>query len=75
MTRSHEMSLNLKFWQFEITIYTCANVSNLQFLLVILALKSRFYSKQCGRDVIWKVACVAEAILGKSALKLSQSIE
>ena len=53
VTRSHEMSLNLKFGNL---IYL--RVSNLQVLLVILILKSRFYSKKCGRDVLLKVACV-----------------
>ena len=49
--------------------------SNLQVLLVILILKSRFYSKKFGCDMFLKVACVAEAILRKSALKFSLCIE
>ena len=60
----------LKIWQFEIS--ACLN---LQVLLVILILKSRFYSKKCGHDMFLKVACVAEAILRKSALKFSLCIE
>ena len=70
VTRSHEMSLNFKFgsWRFLL-------VSNLQVLLVILILKSRFYSEKCGCDVFWKVVCVAETILRKSALKFSLYIE
>ena len=66
VTRSHGMSLYLKFGNL---IYL--HVSNLQALLVILILKSRFYSPKCGCDVFWKVLCVAEAILRKSALKFS----
>ena len=58
------MCLNLKFGNL-----SYQHVSNLQVLLVILILKLRFYSKQCGCDVLWKVACVAEAILRKSTLK------
>ena len=68
--RSHEMSLNLKFGKLR-----CLHVSNLQVLLVILILKSRFYSKTCGCDVFLKVAFVAEAILSKSALKFLLCIE
>ena len=70
VTRSHEMSLNLKFGNL---IYL--HVSNLQVLLVILILKSRFYSEKCGCDVFSKVVCVAETILRKSALKFSFCIE
>ena len=50
VTRSHEMSLNLKFGNLRYL-----HVSNLQVLLVILILKSRFYSKKCGCDVFLKV--------------------
>ena len=64
LTRSHEMSLNLKIGNLRYL-----HVSNLQVLLVILLLKSHLYSNKCGCDVLLKVACVAEAILGKSALK------
>ena len=46
VTDFHKMSLNLKFGNL---IYL--HVSNLQVLLVILILKSRFYSKKCGYDV------------------------
>ena len=49
--------------------------SNLQVLLVILILKSRFCSQKCGCDVVLKVACVVEAILRKPALKFSLCIE
>ena len=45
------------------------HISNMQVLLVILIRKSRFYSRKCGCDVFLKVACVAGAILRKSALK------
>ena len=69
MTRSHGMSLNLKFGNLRYL-----HVSNLQVLLVILILKSRFYSKTCGCDVFLKAAGVAEAILRKSALKFSEHI-
>ena len=68
--KPHEMSLNLKTWQVEIL-----HVSNLQVPLVILILKSCFFSEQCGCDVFLKVACVAEAILRKSALQFSLGIE
>ena len=62
MTRSYKMSLNLKFCNLRYL-----HVSNLQVLLVILILKSRFYSKNnCGFDVFLKVVCVLEAILRKS---------
>ena len=64
------MSLNLKFGNLRYL-----HVSNLQVLLVILIFKSRFYSTKCGCDVFLKVACVAEAILRKSALKFSLCIE
>ena len=57
VTRSHEMSLNLKFGNLRYL-----HVSNLQVLLIILILKSCFNSKKCGRDVPLKVACVAEAL-------------
>ena len=70
VTRSHEMSLNLKFGNLRYL-----HASNQQVLLVILILKSRFYSKRCGCDAFLKVACVAEAILRKSALKFSLCIE
>ena len=70
VTRSHEMSLNLKFGNLRYL-----HVSNLQVLLVILILKSRFYSKICGSDVFLRVACVAEAILRKSALEFLLCIE
>ena len=60
VTRSHEMSLNLKIGNLRYL-----HVSNMKVLLVILILKSRFYSK----------ACVAETILTKSALKFSLCIE
>ena len=63
VTRSYEMSLNLKYGNMGYL-----NVSNLQVLLIILILKSCFYSKNCGCDVFLKVACVAEAILRKLAL-------
>ena len=66
MTRSHEMSFNLKFGNLRYL-----HVSNLQVLLVILILKSHLYSKRFGRDVLLNVACVAEAIWRKSTLKLS----
>ena len=46
-----------------------------KFCLLFLILKSRFYSQKCGCGVFWKVACVAEAILRKSALKFSLYIE
>ena len=68
VTCSHEMSV--KIWQFEVL-----RVSNLQVLLVILVLKSRFYSRKCGCDVFLKVTCVAKTILKKSALKFSLCIE
>ena len=64
------MRLNLKFGKLR-----CLHVSNLKVLLVILILKSRFYSKTCGCDVFLKVTCVAEAILRKSALKFLLCIE
>ena len=70
VTHSHEMSLNLKSGNLR---YLPA--SNLQVPLVILILKSCFYSKKCGCDVFLKAACVAEAILKKSALKFSLCIE
>ena len=70
VTCSHEMSLNLKFGNLRYL-----HVSNLQVLLVILILKSRFYSKTCGCDVFLKVAYVAEAILRKLPLKFSLCIE
>ena len=57
MTCSHKMSLNI--WQFEIL-----HDSNLQVLLIILILKSCFYSKQCGHDMLLGSR---EVILGKSA--------
>ena len=44
------------------------HVSNLQVLLVILMLKSSLYSQKCGCGAFLKVACMAEAILRKSAL-------
>ena len=67
VTRSHEMSLNLKFGNLRYL-----HVSNLKVLLVILILKSHFYfqkkkKKKSGCGVFLKVACVAEAILRKSA--------
>ena len=72
MTCSHEMSLNLKFDNLRYL-----HVSNLQVLLVILILKSGFYSKKKkgGCDVFLKVAYVAKCILRKSALKFSVCIE
>ena len=71
VTHFHEMSLiNLKFGNLRYL-----HASNLQVLLVILTLKSRFYSKKFGCDMFLKVACVAEAILRKSALKFSLCIE
>ena len=57
---SHETSLNL--------------YSNLQVLLVILILKSRFYSRKCACGVFLKVAFVAEAILRKSALSFHYAL-
>ena len=57
MTRSHEMSLNLKFGSLRYL-----HVSNLQVLFVILLLKSRFYSNKRGCDVFLEAACVVEAI-------------
>ena len=57
--------LNLKFGNFKYL-----HVSNLQVLLVILIVKSRFYSKKLGCDAFLKVACVSETILRKSALKV-----
>ena len=57
VTCSHEMSLNLKFGNLRYM-----HVSNLQVLLVILILKSHFYSVLCGCDVFLKVACAVEAI-------------
>ena len=63
-------SLNLKFGSLRYL-----HASNLQVLLVLLILKSRFYSTKCGRDVLWKVACEAEAILRKSTLKFPPCIE
>ena len=65
VTHSHKMSQNLRY----------LHVSDLQVLLIILILKSHFYSNKCGCDVFLKVACVAEAILRKSALKFSLCIE
>ena len=59
MTCSHEISLQI--WLFEIL-----HVSKLQVLLVVLILKSPFYSKKCGCDMFLKVAGVAEAILKKN---------
>ena len=70
VTCSLEMSLNLKLGNLRYL-----HVSNMQVLLVTLILKSRLYSKKCGCDVFLKVACVAEAILRKSALKFSLYIE
>ena len=64
VTRSHEMSRNLKLGNLRYL-----HVSNLQVLLVILILESRFYSKKKNVD-----AGVAEAILRKSALKFSEHI-
>ena len=58
VTRSHKMSLTLKFGNLR---YPYA--SNLQILFAILIVKSRFYSKKCGCDIFLKVACVAKAIL------------
>ena len=46
VTRSHEMSLNLKFGNLRYL-----HVSNLHVLLVIFILKSPLYSKKCGCDV------------------------
>ena len=63
------MSLNLKSGKLRYL-----HVSNLQVLLIIFILKSRFYFKKCGCDVFLKVACVMEAILRKSALKFSLCI-
>ena len=70
VTHFHKMSPNLKFGNL---IYL--HVSNLQVLLVILILKSHFYSKKYGCGVLLKVACVVEAILRKSALKFSLCVE
>ena len=62
VTRSHEMSLNyLKFGNMGYM-----HVSNLQVLLVVMILKSCFYSKNCGCDVFLKVA-----LLRKLALNFS----
>ena len=65
VTCSREMSLNLKFGNLRYL-----HGSNLQVLLVILILKSRFYSEKGGYDVFLKVA-----ILRKSALKFSLCID
>ena len=70
MTCSHKMSLNLKSGNLRYL-----HVSNLQVLLIILILKSCFYSKKCGCDVLLKVARVVEAILRKSVLKFALCIE
>ena len=70
MTRSYEMSLNLKFGSLRYL-----HVSNLQVLLVIQIVKSRFYNKKCRCDVFLKVACVAKAILRKSVLMFLLCIE
>ena len=70
MTRSHEMSFNLKRGNLRYL-----HVSNLQVLLVILILKSHLCCKRFGRDVLLNVACVAEAIWRKSTLKFSLCIE
>ena len=59
------MSLNLKLGNLKYL-----HVYNLQVLLIILILKSGFYSKKKrkkGCYAFLKVACVAEAILRKSA--------
>ena len=61
------MSLNLKFGNLKYL-----HVSNLQVLFVILILKLFF---KCGRDMFLKVACVAETIFRKSALKFSPCME
>ena len=70
MTCSHEMTRNLKFGNLKYW-----HVSNLQVLLGVLRLKSRFYSNKCGCDMFLKVACVVEAILRKTALKFLLCIE
>ena len=67
---SHETDLN-----FNLGNLSYLRVSNLQVLLVILILKSRLYSKKRGCDAFLNVACVAEAILRKSALKFSLCIK
>ena len=64
------INFNLKFGNL-----TYLHVSDLQVLLVILILKSRFCSQKCGCDVVLKVACVVEAIFRKSTLKFSLCIE
>ena len=76
VTRSHEMSLNLKFANLRYL-----HVSNLQVPLVILILKSLQIThstpkiNKCGCDVFLNVAYVPDAILRKSALKFSLCIE